>query len=94
MALAIGGWIRFMTGFDEAGAKIDGIKDPQGGAKLMEMAASVVADPTARTLRPFLTEYFGEDVGLNEVAIRSIAAAVAAINAEGTTAVLRKRYCD
>ena len=39
-----------MTGIDEAGAKIDGIKDPKA-AKLMEMAASVVADPTARTLR-------------------------------------------
>ena len=29
MAFAIAGWIRFMTGVDEAGIAIDGIKDPQ-----------------------------------------------------------------
>jgi mannitol-1-phosphate/altronate dehydrogenase len=88
MALAIAGWIRFMSGTDEAGAVIEGIKDPQGGAKLIEMAAGVVASPTAETVSPFLLEYFGAEVANSPIAVESIVASLTAINEKGTRSVL------
>ena len=88
MALAIGGWIRFMSGTDEQGAPIDGIKDPNGGAQLISLAQTVVASPTAETVKPFLQEYFGGDVAGSPVAVASIAAAVAALNEKGSRRVL------
>jgi hypothetical protein len=62
MSVAIGGWIRFMTGIDEMGDTIVGIKDPAGGERLKELAIGVVADPNEVTVGMLLHEYFGEEV--------------------------------
>lgn len=90
MALAIGGWIRFMSGADEQGRPIDGIKDPQGGERLRELAARVTNEPTASVVRPMLHEYFGEDVAASPYAAEEIASAVARLNSEGSHAVLSR----
>mmetsp|Transcript_22696 Transcript_22696/g.38809 ORF Transcript_22696/g.38809 Transcript_22696/m.38809 type:complete len:85 (-) Transcript_22696:118-372(-) len=81
-----------MTGVDEAGIAIDGIKDPQGGEMLRELASKVVANPNEETVAPFLHQYFGAEVGGSSAAAQSVAAAVAEINREGTAAVLERRY--
>ena len=62
MSIAIGAWIRFMTGIDEQGEAIHGVKDPAGGEKLKELAINVVADPNEVTVGILLKEYFGEEV--------------------------------
>ena len=93
MALAIGGWIKFMSGTDDAGAPIDGIKDPMA-ARLNELSLKVLANPTAETTGPLLTEFFGEGVGGNERAASAVADAVASLlqTEGGTHAVLKGKY--
>jgi mannitol 2-dehydrogenase len=93
MALAIGGWIKFMSGTDDAGAPIDGIKDPMA-ARLNELSLKVLANPTAETTGPLLTEFFGEGVGGNERAASAVADAVASLlqTEGGTHAVLKAKY--
>lgn len=92
MALAIGGWIRFMTGVDESGVTIFGMKDPQGGTRLIELATLVVASPNEKTVRPFLLEFLGEEVGRSDAVVEAIAQAVITINQEGTRPLLARRY--
>mmetsp|Transcript_32901 Transcript_32901/g.106384 ORF Transcript_32901/g.106384 Transcript_32901/m.106384 type:complete len:530 (+) Transcript_32901:63-1652(+) len=89
MATAIGGWIRFMTGIDEAGDSILGIKDPAGGERLKELAIGVVADPNEVTVGLLLHEYFGEEVACHPAATKSIAQAVRDINDRGMVHVLQ-----
>ena len=91
MALAIGGWIRFMSGKDEAGEVITGIRDPQA-ERLKELSLAVIASPTAATTAPLLTEFFGPKVGGNPVAAQEIADAVAALLKGGASNVLTERY--
>ena len=93
MALAIGGWIKFMGGTDDQGAPIDGIKDPMTD-RLKELSLAVLASPTAETTAPLLTEFFGAGVGGNPVAAKGVADAVAALlqTEGGTHGVLKARY--
>ena len=91
MSLAIGGWIRFMTGTDEQGQPIGGIKDPHA-ARLRELSLAIVAHPTNATVKPLLQEFFGATVGASDVAAASVAASVAALGDRGTPALLRDKY--
>ena len=93
MSLAIGGWIKFMAGTDDHGNVIDGIKDPMAD-RLKELSLVVLANPTAETTAPLLTEFFGEGVGGNPVAAQSVADAVATLlrTDGGTHVVLKSRY--
>jgi fructuronate reductase len=87
MGLAIAGWIRFMTGADERGAPIEGIKDPRA-SELRARATAVVKSPTAATVRPFLTEFFGAEVAESAAAVNTITAALAAVVSKGASASL------
>jgi len=87
MALAIAGWIRFMTGTDESGDTIDGIKDPRK-AELQQASQKVVASPSADTVGAFLVTFFGEGVGRDAQAIGAVERAIKKILAHGTPAVL------
>lgn len=76
MALAIGGWVRFMTGVDHAGAPIDGIKDPNGGTELPRLAALAVGAPSSETVAPLLEAYFGHEVAEHAVVVRAVTEAL------------------
>lgn len=90
MSIAIGAWIRFMTGIDEQGEAIHGVKDPAGGEKLKELAINVVADPNEVTVGILLKEYFGEEVASHPAATTLIAKAVKDISDQGITQVLER----
>jgi mannitol-1-phosphate/altronate dehydrogenase len=87
MALAIGGWLRFMSGTDHDGRPIEGIKDPAGGDELVRLAKRVVAEPSAASVEPVLLNCFNVK---DSAAAGKIAAAVAELDRGGTKAALAK----
>merc|ERR1711862_77073 len=103
MALAVAGWIRFMTGHGEKGNSIDGIKDPQAGSEILKRAGEVVkafasstdggecnGDPArTKVLHAFLQDYLGEDlVSRSSAVVNAVALALANIHQKGVAGVL------
>jgi len=89
MALAVAGWIRFMSGKDDSGATIEGIKDPRK-AELQQAAQAVVASPSAASVAPLLTTFFGEGIGNEARAVDAVVRALDAILSKGTAAALAR----
>jgi fructuronate reductase len=88
LALGVAGWMRYVTGVDEAGASID-VKDPM--AKRLE-AIAAAAGRDAPALVAGLTgvpDVFGTDLPGNEDFTRAVGRQLGALLQKGALATLR-----
>jgi fructuronate reductase len=88
VALGVAGWMRYVTGTDEAGQPIE-VKDPLA-ARLRNIADA--AGPVAEKLAPALmavTEIFGEDLPRDPRFAEPVKAALAKLFADGAAPTVR-----
>lgn len=83
VALAVAGWIRYVTGTDETGRPID-VRDPLA-AKLQEQIASAGPDPVAQVRAIANVEaVFGEDLPANATFMATVTEAYQALLRQGS----------
>jgi fructuronate reductase len=83
VALAVAGWIRYVTGTDETGRPID-VRDPLA-AKLQERIASAGPDPAAQVRAIANVEaVFGEDLPANVTFMTTVTEAYQALLRQGS----------
>jgi fructuronate reductase len=89
VALAVAGWMRYVSGIDEAGGDID-VRDPLA-ALLRKRIDSAGSDPVAQVRALASVEaVFGKDLPLNEAFMTAVIEAYKALRREGA----RKAVAD